>query len=205
MIQHPLLIQILGKYGVPDSLVEVVKKMYNNCTVSYKLEKENINISYNTGVQQGNNASPVLFAYIMQAFLDTLKMEMKPYEFRFFKPPQNGNLKVLNGRLTGQPTTSKGSTFEFNNVFFTDDRVFITESLEEIEILTPILIEHFKRLGMQMHVVTISKTKALFFPESLSQRSKKTNYKRNPAPKQPTCLLHAKLQIPRFNHHYGTE
>ncbi len=86
MIQHPLLFQILGKYGIPNSLVEVVKKMYNNCTVSCKLERETINIKYRTGVQQGANASPVLFAYIMQAFLGTLKIEMKPSEFRYFKP-----------------------------------------------------------------------------------------------------------------------
>jgi hypothetical protein len=171
-IQHPLLFQILEKYGIPLPLVEVVKKMYKNCTVSYKLEKETINIQYSTGVQQGDNTSPVLFAYIMQAFLNTLKTETKPSEFRYFKTPKNGNLKNLNGRLTGQPTTSKGTPFEFNNVFFVDDSVFIADNLKELENLMPILIQHFKRLGMQMHVGnnnTRSKTEAMSFPESLKE------------------------------------
>ncbi len=53
-----------------------------------KLKKETINIKYNTGVQQRDNASPVLFAYIIQVFLDTLKIEIKLSEFRHFKPPK---------------------------------------------------------------------------------------------------------------------
>jgi hypothetical protein len=88
----------------------------------------------------------------MQAFLDTIKLEIKPSKFRFFKPPQNGNTNTLNGRLLGQPTASKGTAFELSNVFFVDDSVFITETCEELESLAPLLIQHFKRLGMQMHV-----------------------------------------------------
>jgi hypothetical protein len=118
--------------------------MYKNCTVRCKLESDTIKINYNTGVQQGDNASPVLFAYIMQAFLDTLKMMPKPSEFCHFKLPKNGNLKALNGWLIKQPTSSKGTPFEFNNVFFVDDSVFITDSLEDLESLAPNLIKHFK-------------------------------------------------------------
>jgi hypothetical protein len=75
-VQHPLLFGILKKYGIPDSLSKVVQKMYKNCIVSFKIENETKNIKYNTGVQQGDNASPVLFAYVMQAFLDTLEAKV---------------------------------------------------------------------------------------------------------------------------------
>jgi hypothetical protein len=171
-VQHPLLFDILKKYGIPTTLIKVIEKMYKNCIVNCKIENESIEVRYNTGVQQGDNASPVLFAYVMQAFLDTLVLETKPTEFRFFKPPKNGNLKALNGRLIGQPTTSKGTAFDFSNVFFVDDSVFLTESREEIELLTPTLINHFKHLGMQMHVGrgnVKSKTEAMFFPDSLKK------------------------------------
>jgi hypothetical protein len=60
-VQHPLLFEILKKYGVPNTLVQVVQKMYKDCSVSCKLEIEEINVKYSTGVQQGGNASPVLF------------------------------------------------------------------------------------------------------------------------------------------------
>ncbi len=106
-IQHPLLFQILAKCGIPSPLITVIKKMYKNCTVRCKRESDTIEINYKTGVQQGDNASPVLLAYIMQAFLDTLKMMPKPSEFHHFKLPMNGNLKALNGRLMKQPTSSR--------------------------------------------------------------------------------------------------
>jgi len=87
-----------------------------------------------------------MHAYIMQAFLDTLKTHIKASEFCYFKSPKNGNLEALNGRLTGQPTASKGTLFEFNNVFFIDSSVFITDNCTVLETLTPILADQFQRL-----------------------------------------------------------
>jgi hypothetical protein len=49
--------------------------MYKNCTVSYKLKNKTVNVEFSTGVQQGDNALPVLFTYVMQAFLDTLQKD----------------------------------------------------------------------------------------------------------------------------------
>jgi hypothetical protein len=87
----------------PRFLSKVVGKMYKNCLVSCKLENESISIKYNAGIQQGDNASSVLSAYIMHAFLDTLKIRVKSTEFHFFKPSKNSNLKAINGHLIGQP------------------------------------------------------------------------------------------------------
>jgi hypothetical protein len=88
----------------------------------------------------------------MQAFFDILKINVKASEFRFFKSPKNGNLKALNGCLIRQPTTSKGTPFKFNNVFFVDDSIFFTDNRKDLVTLTPFLAQHFQRLGMQMHI-----------------------------------------------------
>jgi hypothetical protein len=77
--------------------------MYKDFIISCKLERESISISYNTGVQQGDNASPVLFAYVIQAFLDTLTATVKAPEYQSFKSPENGNLNALNNHLVGKP------------------------------------------------------------------------------------------------------
>jgi hypothetical protein len=86
--------------------------------------------------------------------------------------PKNGNLTVLYGRLIGTPTTSQGVPFKLNNAFFVDGSIFITDNIKELKTLAPILVQHFKRLGMQMHVGTKntkSKTEAMCFSKTLTE------------------------------------
>ena len=73
-VNHDLLGQILLKYGLPPTLVQNVKKLYNNCRVKIKVGKKYTEIDYTTGVHQGDNMSPVLFLFVMQAFLETLQL-----------------------------------------------------------------------------------------------------------------------------------
>ena len=47
--------------------------MYNGCTIHLQLGKEEREIKYGTGVQQGDNVAPVLFLFIMQAAYKTLQ------------------------------------------------------------------------------------------------------------------------------------
>jgi len=124
-IQHQLLFKILQKYGLPNTLIQVIKKIYSNCFVEFKHDNKKSSIEYTTGVQQGDNMSPILFLFVMQAFMDTLKIDTPPAEFRYFPEHKNGNLASLNGRLIGQPTASKGNLFHFNKSFYVDDSVFL--------------------------------------------------------------------------------
>jgi hypothetical protein len=66
--------------GLPDSLVQVIEKLYSNCKVRFECNGIKEAIDYSTGVQQGDNMSPVLFLFIMQTFLDTIKDEIPPSE-----------------------------------------------------------------------------------------------------------------------------
>jgi hypothetical protein len=49
-VQHPLLFGILNRYGVPEPLIKVIKKMFKDCSISYKLDGDRIKIPYKTGV-----------------------------------------------------------------------------------------------------------------------------------------------------------
>ena len=70
-------------------------------------------ISYTTGVHQGDNMSPVLFLFVMQAFLKTLQLTAQPAQFAFFPDNKNNNSKTQKGRLLSQNTTAKGDPFFF--------------------------------------------------------------------------------------------
>ena len=74
-VHHKLLCQIVSKYGLPPPVVQNVKKLYKDCKVKIKVGKKYTEIDYTTGVHQGNNMSPVLFLFIIQAFIDTLRMK----------------------------------------------------------------------------------------------------------------------------------
>mmetsp|Transcript_13116 Transcript_13116/g.31049 ORF Transcript_13116/g.31049 Transcript_13116/m.31049 type:complete len:113 (+) Transcript_13116:48-386(+) len=66
---HQLLIKILEKYGAPPNLCNVIKRMYTDLTVVLKIGKSVKEILQEVGVRQGDNMAPVLFLFIMNAFL----------------------------------------------------------------------------------------------------------------------------------------
>jgi hypothetical protein len=76
-VNHALLFGILNKYGIPEELVEVVKRMHNDCKVCVQVGKEKRTIYYLPGVQQGDNIAPVIFLFTMLAVCETMKKDWK--------------------------------------------------------------------------------------------------------------------------------
>jgi hypothetical protein len=146
-------------------------KLYNNCKVKIKSEKNFTKVDYTTGVQQGNNISPVLFLFVMQAFLDTLQLNSQPIQFSYFPENKNGNLATCKGRLLGQNTAAKGTSFEFFSSFYVDDSIFIFTNKQELHFALVQLNKHFACFGLTMHIgspTTNTKTECMFFPATLS-------------------------------------
>jgi hypothetical protein len=85
-------------------------------------------------------------------------------------------------------------------VFFVDDSVFIADSREDLETLTPILVQHFQCLGMQTHISsnnTRSKTEAMYFPNSMKEAKELTTKKILP----PNILLPNDQHV-QFTHNF---
>ena len=164
---------------MPAALVETVKKLYKNCKVKIKVGKKYAEVNYTTGVHQGDNMSPVLFLFVIQAFLDTLQLSSRPTRYSYFPENKNGNLNTTKGRLISQNTSAKGSLFEFTSSFYVDDSFFVFETRQELLQAITELDKHFARFGLIMHLgseTTKSKSEAMFFPTSLKQaRSDQTN------------------------------
>ena len=72
-INHKILYCILKMYGIPRNMIEVIKK-YTNCSVKIEVEKMKTRVSYNTGVQQGDNMAPPLFLFMMLAATEMFKL-----------------------------------------------------------------------------------------------------------------------------------
>ena len=125
-VNHKILYATLDKFGVPKNLTNTIWKMYNGCTVHLQVGKEEREIKYGTGVQQGDNMAPVLFLFIMQAAYETLqkKLTCEPFEFRYF-PINTRNPKKQNRHFISQYTSSNGKTFSVNSSLYIDDGIFL--------------------------------------------------------------------------------
>jgi len=54
-------------------LTPAISKLYSNCVFKLKFDDEKCGINYGTGVQHGDNMAPILFLFIMQAFVKILE------------------------------------------------------------------------------------------------------------------------------------
>eukprot|EP00978_Attheya_sp_CCMP212_P005525 scaffold12430_cov41-Attheya_sp.AAC.1 len=55
---HKLLFAILKKYGIPDTLITVIEKMYTDAIVVFKTGTETREVPYKVGVKQGDSMAP---------------------------------------------------------------------------------------------------------------------------------------------------
>jgi hypothetical protein len=180
---HEALFTILSKYGIPQNLITVIKKMYNTVKLSFTIGKEKRFIDYTKGVFQGDNASPVLFLYIMLAATETFKVNHNAPTYNFF--PDNKDPNKQHGHLVRQPTTSKGNTLSADQILYVDDGAFAREGIQS---MTQALYTHLAKFGLKMHVGKNneeSKTLDMLFPPSLEQV--KENIKNTTLP--PKILL----------------
>ena len=116
--------------------------------------------------------SPVLFLFVMHAFLQTLQLKSQPVHFAYFPDNKNGNFNSQKGRLLGQSSKAKGTPFSFNSSFYVDDSFFLFQSKEQLHQAIIELDKHFARFGLIMHLGSSkikSKSEAMFFPASLKQ------------------------------------
>ena len=169
-VHHKLMCEILSKYGLPPALIKIIKKLYKNCTVKIKVGTKFAEILYSTGVHQGDNMSPVLFLFVMQAFLDTLQLSSPPVLFSHFPGNKNGNTNTQKGRLLSQNPRAKGTPFTFSSSFYVDDSFFLFQTKSQLEEAVIELERQFARFGLIMHLGTPnvrSKSEAMYFPASL--------------------------------------
>ncbi len=116
--------------------------------------------------------SPVLFLFVIQAFLDALKLNTQPVNFAYFPQNKNGKSETSKGRLLNQNTTAKGVAFDLQSSFYVDDVCFVFQNRNELYEAANILNKQFSCFGLTMHLgssTSKSKSEAMFFPASLKR------------------------------------
>ena len=114
-VNRDMLLKILSRYGLPDSLIGVIKRLYKDVNIEYKVGKKKFGIISTVGVKQGDNLAPILFLFVMQAAMDTLEVVWKDNKIEkpeFMWAPDDAD-GTANGTVTGQKKNICSSPFNF--------------------------------------------------------------------------------------------
>ena len=97
---------------------------------------------------------PVLFLFIIVAFLYTLTIELKGMGLNMMLLRTQTNSPRYFGSLKEQlPNTfSEGVFLELSNVLYVDDGAFPFKYREQITLGAQLIFDHFKLFGLEMHI-----------------------------------------------------
>ena len=71
-VHREMLWQLLSKFGLPDTLIDVIKKMYSTIVITARSGEATAQFPSTSGVKQGNNLAPILFLFAIQAVSENL-------------------------------------------------------------------------------------------------------------------------------------
>ena len=159
-VPRALLWQVLRKFGLPDKMISILKLLHINFKVNFEVEHVDNTMPCTIGVKQGDILGPVLFViYIAAIMLTWRKLYDRP--LCLFRTKEDFV-------LTGRRFSTKGSEFPVDDSEYADDTAVLFVSRSDTETFSPLLITHFQKFGMEIHVGDIrlpdkpSKTEVLF-------------------------------------------
>ena len=150
---------MLGKIGVPESLIHLVISLHTNFSVKVKAGQEDVEVPYNTGVKQGDSLAPILFLAYFELAMESLHARWEVEKPAFLYKLDT----VTGGRRWGE---GGGTLMELYRSFYADDGAFAFTKRHDAEIMVPVIFDALKDFGLTMHVQ--GKTEAVFFPSAAS-------------------------------------
>ena len=102
-------------------------------------------------------------------FSETLEKEWMLNGLAKAKFSRNNNSPLSDGQLISHPPRSfnHGALFELFYMLYVDNGAFVFELRHQLETGTPLLLRHFAKFGLEMHIGKEnkpSKTECVFFP-----------------------------------------
>jgi hypothetical protein len=72
-VNREMLWQLLTKYGLPDDLITLIRKLYTDINIEVRCGKATASFTSRSGVKQGDNLAPVLFLFVIQAAVEYME------------------------------------------------------------------------------------------------------------------------------------
>ena len=173
-VPRELLWQLLEKFGVPPKLVRLLKALHKDVIVKFEVEGLEHEVNCTIGVKQGDILGPVLFIIFMAGVMSDWRKITDCPAIVFLSKPDNV--------ITGRRPTAKGTPFELNDSEYADDTAVLFDSRQSAVEYCPLLVNHFRQYGMEIHTGDVrdpekkSKTEILFVAAPLSTYTDPTTY-----------------------------
>lgn len=176
-VNRELLWKILAKYGVPEGLINVLKKLYAHSTIHLKIDGDKRWHFYTSGVKQGGPEASVLFSFFMDAVVRTLEREWIAEDIdipHFRWHTDNHGNQLPKGQLIGTDALNKGKRdIDVWRSLYVDDMAVIFTNRQDVDKGMKLSVKHFRRFGLSIHTGTLdeegnlvkkSKTEILYIP-----------------------------------------
>ena len=143
-VPRELLWEVMIKQGVPPKLVSLLRSLHT--TVKVKFEHEGVTQTLDSiiGVKQGDLLGPDLFTFFMAAVMKTWRSS---YSYSLCCVNTKADFQ-----LTGHKPTDKGIESSVPDSEYADDTAFLFESRADCQRMTPLMVEHFDKWGLEVHV-----------------------------------------------------
>ena len=117
---------VLRRFGLPDHFVNIVIRLHENARIKVKVGDVESELESSIGVRQGSCEGPVLFLFIMQAAMETMKWPVSKPESR----------TRADGITMGERSARKrgASTFEHWCSLFADDCALFFNTRSDLEV-----------------------------------------------------------------------
>ena len=156
-VPRELLWKVLLKFGVPHKLVRLLESLHAHVNITFTVNDVTNTIICIIGVKQGDILGPILFTIYLTAIMST------------WRESHERPLCLFHSKadfvLTGRPSFEQGEEVEVPDSEYADDTAVLFTARESLQSSTPIMITHFNRFGMSIHVGTQekqSKSEVLF-------------------------------------------
>ena len=173
MVPRELLWNTSERFGVPLKLISILRAMHKSIEVLFEVDGLKRRLSSTIGVKQGDLLGPELFTFYMAGVMETWRAG-HDYEFCKLRTREDFILTGRNPNTGGKNVFGKQYTeFAVSDSEYADDTAIPFCNRADAEKYTPLLIEHFRRWGLEVHAGSYhpfkgSKTELLFCSRPLS-------------------------------------
>ena len=118
--------------------------MHTSIKVKFEIDGVMRTLESIIGVKQGDLIGPILFIFYIAAIMETWRSE---HEYSLCAFRSRNDFK-----LNGRPPMTSGDEFTIADSEYADDTALPFESRDDVEEQTPMVLAHFQRWGMEVHV-----------------------------------------------------